>query len=186
MIDKKQISFSFIFAILITIGAYLSLDVGYISFTLQTLFIFIAGLTLSRIYAVLAVLIYLLAGAIGLPVFSGGSSGLGVFTGPTAGFLVGFPIAAGFMAHISRDVQYKVGDVKLSPLYIKAIIYSFIGSFIIQIFGILWGKQYTGNSWSQVYFDYMHPFYLNLSVKAILAGIIAVQVWRLIDKRSKA
>ena len=48
----------------------------------------------------LAVLLYVVAGAAGLPIFSGGAAGLAVLTGPTAGYLVGFPLAAALCGFI--------------------------------------------------------------------------------------
>ncbi|WP_049937658.1 biotin transporter BioY [Haloplanus natans] len=70
--------------------------------TLQTLWVYLAGVVLGPLWAGVAFTLYLLAGLIGLPVFAGGNAGLGVLLGPTGGFLVGFPLAAmtiGAVAH---------------------------------------------------------------------------------------
>jgi biotin transport system substrate-specific component len=70
--------------------------------TLQTLWVYLAGIVLGPLWAGIAFVCYLLAGLIGLPVFAGGNAGLGVLLGPTGGFLVGFPlgaIAIGAVAH---------------------------------------------------------------------------------------
>jgi biotin transport system substrate-specific component len=70
--------------------------------TLQTLWVYLAGVVLGPVWAGVAFVLYLLAGLIGLPVFAGGNAGLGVLLGPTGGFLVGFPLAAatvGAVAH---------------------------------------------------------------------------------------
>jgi len=60
----------------------------------QSLGVMLAGCVLGARRGTLAVLLFLLAVAIGLPLLSGGRGGLGVFVSPTAGFLVGFPLAA--------------------------------------------------------------------------------------------
>jgi len=62
--------------------------------TLQTLWVYLAGIVLGPLWAGVAFTLYLLAGLIGLPVFAGGNAGLGVILGPTGGFLIGFPLAA--------------------------------------------------------------------------------------------
>ena len=70
--------------------------------TLQTLWVFLAGLILGPVWAGVAFVLYLLAGALGLPVFAGARGGLGNFLDPTGGFLVSFPVAAvvvGLVAH---------------------------------------------------------------------------------------
>jgi biotin transport system substrate-specific component len=62
--------------------------------TLQTLWVYLAGVVLGPVWAGVAFTLYLLAGLLGLPVFAGGNAGLGVLLGPTGGFLFGFPLAA--------------------------------------------------------------------------------------------
>ena len=54
----------------------------------------LCGTVLGAKRGALAVLLFLLLVALGLPLLSGGRGGLGVFAGPSAGFLVGFPVAA--------------------------------------------------------------------------------------------
>jgi biotin transport system substrate-specific component len=67
--------------------------------TLQTFAVLVVGGTLGARRGTVSMLIYLLAGAIGLPWFSGGSSGWG---GPTFGYLIGFVVAAGLTGLISQ------------------------------------------------------------------------------------
>lgn len=62
--------------------------------TLQTLMVLLSGAMLGSYYGSLAMIIYLILGAIGLPVFAGGSSGFGALFGPTGGYLFSYPIAA--------------------------------------------------------------------------------------------
>jgi biotin transport system substrate-specific component len=70
--------------------------------TLQVLGVFLAGLFLGPLWGAAAMVLYLLAGAVGAPVFSGGGAGLGVLLGPTGGYLFSYPLAAlatGTLAH---------------------------------------------------------------------------------------
>lgn len=76
--------------------------------TLQVLGVFLAGILLGPVWGGLSLFLYLLAGAIGVPVFTGGSSGFGVLLGPTAGYLWSYPIAAcvvGVVVHGGFDLR---------------------------------------------------------------------------------
>ncbi|MCC8193282.1 MAG: biotin transporter BioY [Deltaproteobacteria bacterium] len=58
--------------------------------TLQSMFVLLSGLILGPKGGAFAMLLYLAAGCLGLPVFTGGKAGLAAFLGPTGGFLIGF------------------------------------------------------------------------------------------------
>ena len=82
-------------AALIAAGAFIAipLPLSPVPVTLQTLFIVLAGLILGPKYGVFAVLLYIIAGAFGLPIFSGGKGGVGVLFGPTGGYFAGFIVS---------------------------------------------------------------------------------------------
>lgn len=70
--------------------------------TLQVLGVFLAGLFLGPLWGGAAMVLYLLAGALGAPVFAGGGAGIGVLLGPTGGYLLSYAVAAvvvGVLAH---------------------------------------------------------------------------------------
>lgn len=80
-------------AALTAVGSLIAVPLGPISpvpVTLQTMFVLLSGLILGARGGVAAILLYLAAGSIGLPVFAGGKAGLAVFIGPTGGFLISF------------------------------------------------------------------------------------------------
>ena len=76
-------------AALIAVGAMVMLPVGPVPVTLQTLFVALAGLVLGHARGAGAMLLYVLAGVMGLPVFSGGKAGFAHLLGPTGGYLFG-------------------------------------------------------------------------------------------------
>jgi biotin transport system substrate-specific component len=80
---------------LIAIGSWFSITIPFlpVPFTLQTLFVLLAGAVLKR-YAVIPVGLYILLGVLGLPVFHHGLAGPGVLLGPTGGYIIGFLGAA--------------------------------------------------------------------------------------------
>ena len=85
----KTYSLSAVFSALLCISAWISVPTP-VPFTLQTLVVAAAGAFLGAKRGFLSVLIYLLLGIIGLPVFAGFNSGFGVLLGPTGGFTLGF------------------------------------------------------------------------------------------------
>ena len=100
---------------LIALGAALiaalspfTIPLGPIPITLQTLAIGLIASIYRPKEATLSVLIYLLLGAIGLPVFAGGHGGISSFYGPTAGFLFFFPIRI-FLANALGEVVLFIG-----------------------------------------------------------------------------
>lgn len=89
--------------------------------TLQTAGIILAGLVLGPQMGALSVLVYLLLGAVGAPVFAAGRGGLGVVAGPTGGFFVGFVLAVlliGWLLKESRTLLRSYIAVALATLLI--------------------------------------------------------------------
>lgn len=76
------------------VSAALPFGVNGVPITLQLLAIFLAGAVLGAVRGFLAVALYVVVGAAGLPIFAGGQAGLAPFSGPTAGYLLAFPVAA--------------------------------------------------------------------------------------------
>lgn len=79
-----------LFAALMTICAWISLPVLDIAFTMQTFGIFLALGILGGKWGTVSILLYLLLGTVGLPVFSGFQGGIGALVGVTGGYLWGF------------------------------------------------------------------------------------------------
>ena len=82
-----------LFAALITVCAWITIP-GAVPFTLQTMGVFLAVGLLGGKRGTAAVLVYILLGAVGMPVFSGFSGGVGRLLGTTGGYIIGFLVAA--------------------------------------------------------------------------------------------
>ena len=104
----KLMVYSSMMATLMAVGAYIAIPVGPVPIVLQNLFVMLAALLLGGRWGFISVCVYLLAGAVGLPVFAGGTGGLGKFVGPTGGYLIGFAIAAYLIGTISERGQGRV------------------------------------------------------------------------------
>ena len=81
-------------AALIAVCSWISIPVGPVPFTLQTLAVLAVLLTTGGRRGTLAIVVYLALGLVGVPVFSGFKGGPAAFAGPTGGFLIGFAAAA--------------------------------------------------------------------------------------------
>lgn len=105
-------------------------------FTLQTMGVFLAGLLLGPVWAAFSLLLYVVAGAAGAPIFSGGSAGFGVIVGPTGGYLVSFPVAAGVIgAIVHRRVEPRRLDDVSVILQAGALL---VGLAIVYLVGSVW------------------------------------------------
>ncbi|SMO56705.1 biotin transporter BioY [Halorubrum cibi] len=85
-----------LFAALVGAFAYVTFPnpVSPVSVTLQVLGVFLAGIYLGPVWGPAALSLYLVAGALGAPVFEGGSAGVGQLVGQSAGYLWSYPLAA--------------------------------------------------------------------------------------------
>ena len=83
-----------LFAVLMAVCAWISIPITTISFTLQTFAVFAALLTLGGRLGTYAVVVYLLLGAVGLPVFSGFRGGPAALLGASGGYILGFLASA--------------------------------------------------------------------------------------------
>lgn len=87
---------------LLAVASYITIPLGPVPFTLQTLVIAMLPVALGGRDAIVTVALYLLLGALGLPVFSGFSGSIAALVGPTGGFLWGFLAGTAFAAGIQR------------------------------------------------------------------------------------
>lgn len=81
---------------LMCVAAFIAIPLPFttVVLTLQTMILNLTALILTPKQSFFAMLVYVLLGAVGLPVFSGGTGGIGRILGPTGGFILGFLIVA--------------------------------------------------------------------------------------------
>lgn len=96
MNSSRSLALSALFAALLAVfGLIPKIDLPLgVPITLQTLGVMLAGCLLGPKRALQALLLFLAAVALGLPLLSGGRGGLGVFFAPSSGYLIGFPLGA--------------------------------------------------------------------------------------------
>jgi biotin transport system substrate-specific component len=124
-----ELTTSALLAALLAASAVLAVPVGAVPLTLQTLVLVLVALTQRPGRAALSVGVYLAAGVVGLPVFSGMRGGLSVLLGPTGGYLLGF--LAGAVAgawvreRLQASVTWRVVPDVVAAISVIAIVYAF-------------------------------------------------------------
>lgn len=143
-----------------------------VDITLQTFGVLLAGCVLGPVRGFLAVGLYLLLGAIGLPVFAGHTGGLSAFTGVSAGYLISFPFAAALAGFLVQYVA-RGNRTRASFVFVAAM----LGTVLNHVCGIVGMKLYLDVTWSQaIKFD--APFWVGDIVKALVVAIVAAEVHR--------
>lgn len=89
-LQTRDLTLIALFAALMTICAWITVPMPDVPFTMQTFGVFCTLLLLGGRRGTLSILLYLLLGAVGLPVFSGFRGGVGTLLGTTGGYLMGF------------------------------------------------------------------------------------------------
>jgi len=155
-----------VFAIIIAAFAQLVIPLPLVPITGQTLGIGLAATILGSKKGTYTILIYLLIGAVGIPVFSGFSAGYEKIIGPTGGFLFGFIPAAYVIGYYLEKTKFTVKN---------AFIANTIGMFIILIIGTIWLKIITSLTWEAAFLGGFAPFILGGFLKAFLAAWIGIK-----------
>ena len=124
-------------AALITICSWISIPLGPVPFTLQTLGILAVMLTIGGRRGTIAILVYLALGAVGVPVFAGFKGGVMSFIGPTGGFLIGFVFGA-----LVYWLLEKLFLRKLMTSPVETWIFGMLGFLVFEvvmyIVGVIW------------------------------------------------
>ncbi len=174
----RSIALVAVFAALIVAAAVVpGIPVGALGvpITLQTLAVMLAGLSLGAVRGSLAVLLYLVLGFAGLPVFSGGRSGLQVMTTPSAGYLVAFVIAAFVVGLAAQQILARTRTARRVPLFFLAAMVTSI--LFVHTLGVL-GMTITADIPLAQAFQADLAFYPGDIIKNVVAAMAAAAVHR--------
>jgi len=142
-----------------------------VPFTLQTFAVLLTGAVLGPVRGALSMLLYLVAGVVGVPWFASHAHGWG---GASFGYIIGFVVAAGVVGELSRrgnDRQV------LSTIGLMAH-----GSAIVYVFGATWlaADLHVG---AQKAVDLgVTPFLVTDALKLAAAGLVLPAAWRLVRR----
>ncbi|WP_318505936.1 biotin transporter BioY [Bacillus sp. T3] len=164
-----------LFAAIIGVMAQITIPLPLVPITGQTLAIGLAATILGSRYGTLSVILYLIIGSAGVPVFAEFSGGVSKLIGPTGGYLVGFLPTAFLIGWFMEKTAYN---------FKNAVIANSIGMLVTLAFGTAWLKVAAELSWPAAFAGGFTPFIIVGLIKAALASWIGVLVRnRLISAR---
>lgn len=161
----KQLVVNAMFIALLVVSSYIAIPINNISFTFQLLVVFLIVLLLDIKNSFIVLVIYLLMGLIGLPVYSGFTSGLT----PSFGFIIGFttvPIIHYFLNRI----------IKIKNTSLKYFIISIINLIIINIIGTIYFIIYMQVDIITALSITVFPFVLIDILKIIISIIVSKRI----------
>lgn len=166
-LKTKDLALCALFAALIAVCAWISIP-ATVPFTLQTFAIFAALGLLGGKRGTVAVAVYLLLGAIGVPVFAGFQGGIGALLGTTGGYLLGFLLTALIVWGMEAHFGSKTGVFLLSAVLGMLVCYAFGTAWYLVVYARTKGaiSLATALGWCVV------PFLIPDAVKIALAVLL--------------
>lgn len=152
-----------LFASLTAICAWVSVPVADIAFTLQTFGVLLTLGVLGGKWGSVSIMIYLLLGAVGLPVFSGFQGGIGVLLGVTGGYIWGFLFSG--LAYWALERMGKL------PAMVAALA-------VCYLCGCAWFFLYSGGGWVFILMKCVVPYLIPDGVKLGLALNLSKRIGR--------
>ena len=167
-----------LFAALLAICAWLVIPIGDVPFTLQTFGVFAALGLLGGKRGTIAIAVYLLLGAVGIPVFAGFRGGIGTLFGTTGGYLVSYL----FMGLIVMLAEKLFGDRTIVFLIAGVIALAVCYAFGTAWFVVAYARTAGPISWAAALGKCVLPFVLPDLAKLALAVLLRDRVKRYVPK----
>ena len=163
MANTKYMTRAALFAALTAICACISIPVADIGFTMQTFGVFLTLGVLGGKWGTVSILIYLLLGAVGMPVFSGFRGGMGMLLGVTGGYLWGF-----LFSGLTYWLLERFGKL---PAMIAAMA-------VCYLCGSIWFHIYAGGGIGLILLRCVVPFLIPDGLKILLAHSLSRRLRR--------
>jgi biotin transport system substrate-specific component len=150
-------------ALLVAASAQVQVPFWPVPFTLQPLAVLVVGGLLGAGPGAAALVLYLVLGCLGLPVFAGGGAGAAHLLGPTGGYLLAFPVAAALTGHLAGR----------EPRVLRALLACAAGMVVIHVGGAAQLAALTGDLARALRVGFV-PFLTGDLVKVGLAALVLV------------
>ena len=161
-------------AALIAVLAQISIPIGPVPFTLQNFAIGLIATVFRPREAVLSVGLYLLLGAIGLPVFAGGGAGFHVLVGPSAGYLWFDLLYAGITSYL----------IHKNSSYVRIFIANLLGDSLVFVGGILSLHFLAGMPFDKALAVGVIPFIIPDLAKIIVISFVGKPLLKRLSRES--
>ena len=134
----RNMVFTSLFAALICVAAPFSIQAGPIPISLATFAIYLTGAILGGKRGMIATFVYILIGAVGLPVFSGFRGGFGVLFGATGGYIIGY-IPLVLITGIFAEM-----NIRKIPRAVVTVVGMILATAALYTFGTIWYMIVSG------------------------------------------
>lgn len=158
--------------LIISISAQLTIDVGDIPITGQTLSILILAFLYKPTDMFVVSFVYVMFGILGLPIFANGEFGMDKLTGASGGFIIGFIISSTIISYVYQSSKPK-GLLRILSL-------TSLGTIIILLFGV--GRLTTIYGFDKGIEYGFTPFWLGALVKILIGTIITYYARTYLDQ----
>lgn len=165
-----------LFAAILAICAWISIPAGDIAFTLQTFGVALTLLLLGGKRGCVAIFLYLLLGAVGLPVFSGFQGGIGTLLNATGGYIAGF-LVWGLLYWLLTTLFPASQKAEAAAMVLGLLICYAFGSFWFYRVYLSGG---SAASFGIVLFKCVVPYLLPDAIKLALAFLLAQRLKRFV------
>lgn len=172
----RSVSLAVAFSLLTALAAQIVIPVGPVPITAQTFAVLLTGALLGSRLGAMAMIIYLVEGAAGLPFFYGGHGGLGHLFGPTGGYLVAFPAAAFITGAFAENGWDK--------RFFTAVVAMAVGSVIIILTGWAWFSIVMQASPTTAFQISVARFIPGDIIKILLAAAALPAGWALLKRKA--
>ncbi len=172
--NVRKMVYCALFAALIVVFAQLQIPLpGLVPISLATFGVMMAGLLLGWKYGVLAVAVYILLGAVGVPVFAGFKGGVSALLGPTGGYIIGYlPYAALAGLNIRKAQDSFWGRCGLLGL----------GTLACYTLGTAWFMHVTGRTLAESLSLCVLPFLPGDAVKMGLSSFLTPRLRKAVQE----
>lgn len=145
-----------LFAVLMAVCSWISIPAA-VPFTMQTFGVFLAVAVLGGKRGTLAILVYLLLGAVGAPVFAGFSGGISALVGSTGGYIIGFLFLALVMWLMERLLGKKTWVLAVSMVLGLVVCYAFGTAWFMVVYARTTGAIGLWTALGWCVFPYIIP-----------------------------
>jgi len=162
------------FTAFMIISSYLVIPIGVVPHTLQPLMVLLTGIVLGPQYGPLSIMVWILLGCLGLPVFNQGQAGIGMLLGPTGGFIIAFVAAAYIVGILTKQFarQNLIWQTTFSILAMLVL-------YIIGAVGFMFNFSYFLHkpmTWEKTFALAVAPFLPFDIIKAVVASYLGLKI----------
>ena len=169
----REMVFTAICAALICVLAPISVQVGPVPVSLGTFAIYFTAALLGGKRGTFAVLVYILIGMVGLPVFTGMRGGFAVLFGATGGYIIGY-IPLALLTGVFSDIKVKYNWTMPVGMV--------LGTVVMYTFGTVWYMIISGSTLAAALEVCVLPFLLFDSIKMVLSTMLAIPLRARLNK----